>query len=422
MASLKKRKGSKIYQAQFYVPDIVNGGLRQVRKSTGKTKKSEALLAAAEMERAAQGIVKSGSDKAQQAKAILVEMGAEIELEKFTALSARKHLARLLVIATGEDMPAYTLESYTAEWLRRKAIKSSKGTIGRYKSHVVAFLAFLGDERRKKPLESVTTHDVRKWSEDLQAKGLAGKTVRYYLKDVGSVYRAAISEGIVSFNPCSAAIAEAETDDSQSRKPFKLEEVAELAKSAPSEEWRGLVLVAAFTGLRLGDGASLSWESVDLAKKTITLIPSKTKKKKKEVNIPIHPDLLAYLMSAPVAEDSPAAPVFPTLTKMKVGGGCGLSDTFTGIMAAAGVDRGKPSRVIEEGQDKGAGRVTWEKGFHSFRHTFTSWLRNAGVSEEDRMALTGHSTRESHAIYSHADKAASKAAIAKLPTLTNSKK
>jgi hypothetical protein len=105
MASLKKRKGSKVWQAQYYVPDE-NGGLRQVRKSTGKTRKSEALLAAAEMERAAQGIVKSGTDKAALAKAVLAEMGAEIELEKFTTLSARKHLARLLAIATGEDMQA----------------------------------------------------------------------------------------------------------------------------------------------------------------------------------------------------------------------------------------------------------------------------------------------------------------------------
>jgi len=39
------------------------------------------------------------------------------------------------------------------------------------------------------------------------------------------------------------------------------------------------------------------------------------------------------------------------------------------------------------------------------------------VSEEDRMALTGHSTRDSHAIYSHADEAALRKAISKLPTL-----
>jgi integrase len=200
-----------------------------------------------------------------------------------------------------------------------------------------------------------------------------------------------------------------------------MEEVGKLVDAAPTEEWRGLVLVAAFTGLRLGDASKLSWDAVDLDAKKITLIPSKTKKKKKEVHIPIHPDLLAYLMSAPVAEDSPAAPVFPTLAKKKIGDRAGLSQSFNKLMAAAGVDRGKPSREIVEGEETGVGRITYERGFHSLRHTFTSWLRNAGVSEEDRMALTGHSTRDSHAIYSHADEKAGRDAIAKLPSLTPKK-
>lgn len=419
MASLKKSKGSKIYQAQYYVPDL-NGGLRQVRQSTGKTRKSEALLVAAELERAARGVLKGGSDKAQQAKAILAIMSAEIDRETFTLHSARKHFAAMLKIVTGEDMPAYSLESWTAEWLRRKARDSSKATMARYKNHAEAFLAWLGDARRKKPLESVTPQHVREWRESLQDGGRAGKTVLSYVKDLGAIYRAAMREGIVTFNPCGTAIADTVTEDSQERKPFTDEEVANLMHSAPSEEWRGLVLVAAFTGLRLGDAARLSWKAVDLAAKQITLIPSKSRKKR-EVRIPIHPDLLSYLLAAPVAEDSPAAPVFPSLARMRVNGGSGLSSTFTGILLGIGVDRGKPSRVIKEGQDKGAGRITYEKTFHSFRHTFTSWLRNAGVSEEDRMALTGHSTRDSHAIYSHADEKAGRNAIAKLPSL-NSKK
>ena len=421
MASIKKRKGSKVWQAQFYVPDPASGGLRQVRKSTGKTKKSEALLAAAEMERAEQGIVQAGSDKAQQAKAILAAMSAEIERETFTASSARKRVADLLKLATGEDMPAYSVESWTAEWLRRKARDSSKATMARYRSHAEAFLVWIGNERRKKPLESVTAQHVREWREKLQDEGRAGKTVLSYVKDLGAIYRAAMREGIVSFNPCGTAIADTATDDSQERKPFTGEEVAALMNAAPSEEWRGLVLVAAYTGLRLGDAARLSWDAVDLAAKKISLIPSKTKRKKREVHIPIHPDLLAYLLAAPVAEDKPAAPVFPSLARKRVNGANGLSDTFAEIMLAAGVDRGKPSRVIEEGQDKGAGRITWEKGFHSLRHTFTSWLRNAGVSEEDRMTLTGHSTRESHSIYSHADEKAGRDAIAKLPSLNPKK-
>ena len=108
--------------------------------------------------------------------------------------------------------------------------------------------------------------------------------------------------------------------------------------------------------------------------------------------------------------------VFPGLSPLGVGSRSGLSQTFHKIMAAAKVDRGKASRVVEKGK-KIAGRVTYERGFHSLRHTFTTWLRNAGVSEEDRMALTGHTTRESHAIYSHEDEATLKAAISKLPSL-----
>ena len=416
MASLKKRKGSKVWHAQFYVPDTENGGLRQVRKSTGKTRKSEALLAAAEMERAAQGIVKSGTDKAALAKAVLAEMGAEIELEKFTTLSARKHLARLLAIATGEDMPAYTLETWSAEWLRRKARDSSKATMARYRSHADAFLAWLGDERRKKPLESITSQHVREWREKLQDEGRAGKTVLSYVKDLGAIYRAAMREGIVSFNPCTALEA-IDTDDSQDRKPFAMEEVSALMKASPTPEWRGLILTAAFTGLRLGDAARLSWSSVDLDAKKITLVPSKTKKKRREVRIPIQPDLLAFFESAPIHSDKPDAPVFAVLSETAIGSRAGLSQTFNKIMAKAGVDRGKPSRVIEEGQTKGAGRITYERGFHSLRHTFTTWLRSAGVSEEDRMALTGHSTRDSHAIYSHTDEAALRDAIDKLPSL-----
>jgi integrase len=421
MASLRKRKGSKVWQAQYYVPDPETGGLKQVRKSTGQTNKKLAMAAAIELERTALGTIKAGTDASRLAKAVLAEAVAEIERETFTGLSARKHMAKLLSLATGEELKGYTLETWTAEWLRRKSRDSSKATMARYKGHLDAFLDWLGDDRRKKPLESVTPQHVREWRESLQDAGRAGKTVLSYVKDLGAVYRAAIREGLVSFNPCSTAIGDVETSDSIDRKPFSGHEVATLLKAAPTEEWRGLILVAAFTGLRLGDAARLSWASVDLEAKRITLVPSKTKKKKREVRIPIQADLLAFFERVPVNDDSPDAPVFPVLAKTPVNTMKGLSSTFVNIMAAAGVDRGKPSRVLEEGQTAGKGRITYERGFHSLRHTFTTWLRTAGVSEEDRMALTGHSTRESHQIYSHTDEAALRDAVAKLPRLNREK-
>lgn len=417
MASIKKRNGSEIWQAQFYVTDQETGEIIQVRKSTKQRSKRKAMLAAVEMERAARGTMESGSDKAQKAKALLADAVAEIERETFTPATARKLVADLLAIATGEEMPAYTVETWIEEWLRRKKRdKASKATMARYKGHLDGFLDWLGDARRKRPLESVTTAMVRSWRESLQDGGRAGKTVLGYTKDLGAVYRAAIREGLTNYNPA-AALETVATDDSLDRKPFTGAEVAALLGAAPSQEWRGLILVAAFTGLRLGDASRLAWDAVDLEAKRITLIPSKTKRKKREVRIPIQEDLLTYLLAAPVAEDDPSAPVFPALSKTSIGARSGLSQTFNKIMAKAGVDRGKPSRTVAEGENKGAGRITYERGFHSLRHTFTSWPRNAGVSEEDRMALTGHTTRESHAIYSHHDEAALRDAVAKLPGL-----
>lgn len=412
MASLRRRKNSTVWWAQFYVVDPATKELKQVRKSTGQTNKKAAMIAAIELERAAQGVMAAGSDRAQRAKAVLAQSVAEIEKETFTTLSARKHLAELLAIATGEDMPAYTVDSWTSEWLRRKARGSSKGTINRYTKSIDTFTGWLGPHRRIKPLESVTMTDVRKWRELLQDEGRTGKTVNKYVKDVGAAFRAAIQEGLVNFNPC-GALETLSTEDSLDRKPFTVEEVAALLRAAPTVEWRGLILIASFTGLRLGDAAKLSWSSIDLQNGLITLIPSKTKKKKREVRIPIQEELAKFLEVQRAGQDRMEKSVLPILVQKSTGARDGLSRAFVQIMAGAGVDRGKASR--EETAEKGKGRITFERGFHSLRHTFTSWLRAAGVAEEDRMALTGHSTRESHAKYSHTDAEVLRLAIAKLP-------
>lgn len=421
MASIYKRPNSAKWQCQFYTTCPETGEISKTRMSTGLTNKKLAQQFADEQERRHKAVMVAGSERAMRAKLLLAEAVAEIERETFTAPTARKYVSKLLALATGEEMETFTIETWALEWIRRKKhAKASKATIARYEGHTKALLDWLGDARRKKPLESLTAMDARKWREALQDQGRAGKTVLAYMKDAGGIYRAAIREGLVSFNPFTS-LETIDTSDSLDRKPFTGEEVAKLMAHAPHEEWRGLILLAAFTGLRLGDASKLTWDAVDLDAKKITLIPSKTKKKKTEVKIPIQENLLAYLLTATIADDTPSAPVFPKLAKLKIGDRAGLSQAFNKIMAAAGVDRGKPSRVIAEGEDRGAGRITWERGFHSLRHTFTTWLRTAGVSEEDRMALTGHSTRESHQIYSHTDEQALRDAIAKLPSLNTKK-
>jgi integrase len=422
MASLYKRSSSKVWQTSYYYKDSI-GEWREVRKSTGKTKKTEAQAVADELERTARGVIANHSPEAENIDAILTTMRQEIALEKFTVLAARKYLAQITELVTGEKLQSFTVKSWCEEWLERKARDSSKATMARYKGHVKAFLSWI-DTKAEKPLETLTTADVERWKRSLLDTGIVGKTVISYLKDIGSIYRSAIREGIVAFNPV-AACEKPGTSDSQERKPFTEEEVAALIESAPSEEWKGLILMGAFTGLRMGDAARVQWSSIDLQKKLITLMPTKTKRKKVEVKIPIHPDLLAYLSKVAITDDSPEAYVFSTLSRLGIGDRTGLSQGFVAIMQAAKVSRGKPSRAIaedDEAKAKGKGRITYERGFHSLRHTTASWLRAAGVSEENRMAILGHTTRESHSIYSHISEDNLRDAVEKLSTLKEQKK
>jgi hypothetical protein len=50
---------------------------------------------------------------------------------------------------------------------------------------------------------------------------------------------------------------------------------------------------------------------------------------------------------------------------------------------------------------KGVSRAVNALSFHSLRHSFDSVLANAGVPQELRMKLTGHSSADMNAIYGH---------------------
>ena len=78
-------------------------------------------------------------------------------------------------------------------------------------------------------------------------------------------------------------------------------------------------------------------------------------------------------------------------------------------MDEAHIERG----IIRERNQ--SGRSVSSLSFHSLRHSFSLILANAGVSEERRMALVGHTTRDMHAKYTHHQLAQMRDAISVLP-------
>jgi integrase len=138
--------------------------------------------------------------------------------------------------------------------------------------------------------------------------------------------------------------------------------------------------------------------------KTIRFEQSKTGRELVSV---IHEALADYLLSLPAAESDDAF-LFPSLAQRPTSN---LSKEFRDLITRARIEQ----RVIRK-RTKG-GRIVHALSFHSLRHSFTSLLANAGVSEERRMALTGHTTRDVHRTYTHHELEALRDAVALLPRI-----
>lgn len=409
MATLIKKGSSKYWHAQFRIP-VEGGGQKKVNRSTGETNRRKAGLIAAEFEIAAMQQAGAGTEKGKKMLAVLTQATEEASLGKLNSTKAREFMAEIVKISTGEDMPEYSIRTWTKEWLARKTGKA-ESSMRAYRTYTKHFLEGLGD-KADNTLQSVTVADMRKLREwflnDAHGKQRASvTTVTQKMKAVSSIFIKAMAEGLTNFNPV-AALEPLENTNRLKRRPFTREEVTAMVENAHTDEWKGMILMGAYTGLRLVDCASLTWGDINLELELIVTIPAKTKRKKTVVRIPIHPTLVGWLKTQPTAIN-PATKVFPTLAQYIGPGRNGLSTQFNKVMENAGIDRGKGINT--------GGRVFYEKSFHSLRHTLTSWLTDSQVSPELRMQILGHKSEEVHAGYTHFKDETLKEAIGEIPKL-----
>ncbi len=194
-------------------------------------------------------------------------------------------------------------------------------------------------------------------------------------------------------------------DADAARQPFTIEQVQAILKAARGD-WRGVIMVALYTGARLQDVANLRWENVDLQNKWISFRAGKTKQRMK---LPMHEALHEFLLELP-APDSSKAFLFPTVAGKQTGGYSGLSMAFERIMDRARV-RGEVVRERKGEKGRSVNALT----FHSLRHTLTSIMANAGVPVEVRQKFTGHASAEMNQHYTHHEIETLRAAVEKLP-------
>lgn len=200
-------------------------------------------------------------------------------------------------------------------------------------------------------------------------------------------------------------------DDSMSRRELSLDEVGRLYAAASKEglEWKLLMVTGIYTGMRLGDCCRLAWESVNLERRVIQVVPEKTKKHAhgRPVTIPIHQQLGEMLMLTPEAERKGF--VNPSIAEAYTSHKWDVDEGLRRIFKAANITM---SVRIE-----GRSRKTVVASFHSLRHTFVSLSANAGVPLPVVQSIVGHTSTAMTRHYYHENEAILRQAVDAIPAI-----
>jgi len=376
MASLWKHPKSKYWTACYTDKEG-----KQVKRSTKNTDRNNAMTVALEWERVE-----------QQARA-----------KTLSTAQVQKVFNEVVAKTTGESIYAPSVTTYLAEWVENKRAKNAPGTVERYEHTVEIFVKHLG-ENAKLPITAVTPVHVERFLKHRLCNGIAPKTAIIDIKTLSTAFNRALRYGIILSNPVLAV--ELPKDDSSTREVFTHEQVGLMLKHVPYDsDWFTLILLGYYTGARLSDCVNMRWDNVNLKK---GLISYQQKKTGKQVVIPIHVRLYEHLEL--MAEFHSEGFLCPKIAAKTSGGKHGLSESFKRILKRAKIDtqtvQGKGSRMFS--------KLT----FHSLRHSFNSALANAGINQEIRMKLTGHSSAMMNNRYTHHDMRPLQNAINSLPELT----
>jgi len=235
----------------------------------------------------------------------------------------------------------------------------------------------------------------------------AGKhpsTCNDHVKIVRMAFTSARRQGFITHNPAEAVDMLPE-DSEPAKQPFTIEQIKALLRAARGD-WRGAIMAALYTGMRMKDVANLRWENVDLQSKCVSFKVGKTRQR---IKIPMHDALHDFLLELP-APDNGKVFLFPSLAGKSTGGKSGLSMAFSRLMGRAKVH----GELVRERQGE-SGRSVSTLSFHSLRHTLVSLMANAGVPVEVRQKFTGHASAEMNQHYTHHEIATLRSAIEKLP-------
>jgi integrase len=342
----------------------------------------------------------------------IAEAFEQVARRQISARQVHRVVADLFRQATGEALLTTSIRDYVDSWLARKKPETANSTWVFYTGKARCFLRWL-DDRAERELINITPRDIIGFRES-EAGRVGPRPVNHALKVLRMIFEDAKRDGVISDNPADS-VKSMRKNGASLRRPFSLQEIKGLLAVA-DKEWRSLILFGLYTGQRLGDLARLTWANVDLRQKEISLSTSKTGRQQ---IIPFAPALLRHIKTLPPGENL-SQPLHPhAYASVQRSGKVGtLSRQFYELMAMAGLVPAKRHRAAEGSNGRSGVRRVSEISFHSFRHTATSLMKNAGVSPAIVQDIVGHESATISANYTHIDRLSKRAALSTMPDVS----
>jgi integrase len=319
---------------------------------------------------------------------------------------------------SGREFGAGSLRAFAESWVSGLQTHLGLRSYPNYKRAVEAFLTFLGKAADRDLIGFGSRDDVLVIQfRDHLADRLAPGSVNDTLKIIRQMFKAASQRFKIESPAVFVSGVRKEATQANQRRAFTLPELGRILRVVRGSEWEGIVLAGLYTGQRLSDIALFRWENVDLVRRELALTTRKTNRR---VLMPLAGPLADYFLRLP-ASDNPVDFVFPkaaaSIRRAKNERAGALSNQFYDILASAGLVRRRSHQKAKGGAGRSSRRRATEISFHSFRHTTTSLLKNAGVPQAVVMDLVGHESKTVSQIYTHVGEAEKRRALDAMPSV-----
>lgn len=181
------------------------------------------------------------------------------------------------------------------QWLQAVKPRVSKVTYSQYANHIQILAKYAQDHGKE-----INAETVEQWLKHLlEDKKLRGKTLSIY-RSIAIGYLEHSSPG--SSRPLKQIILRSAPRKRELFTDAELDRIEKVANqdSVPiaegvDSEWTTAIKIARATALRLGDVATLRWDSILIEERGIRLEPHKTKKHGKVSEVPISDELITML-------------------------------------------------------------------------------------------------------------------------------